>query len=92
MSNDALALAGAVARLTRHDLPSCSVLLSDGELAAGLAWGQPLGLSEVGAWEFALTSQPLPDHDWAPLAPGTIVVLDSCGPTVFRVPYPQETK
>ena len=84
------ALAGAIARLTRFDLPSCSVLLGDGDLAAGLAWGEPLGLSEIGAWEFSLTATPLADHPWTPLTPGTIAVLDSCGPTVFRVPFPQE--
>ena len=87
---DHLPLAGAIARLSRADLPACSVLLGDGELAAGLAWGEPLGLGEIGAWEYALTSESLADHPWTPLAAGTIAVLDSCGPTVFRVPFPQE--
>lgn len=85
-----LPLAGAIARLTRADLPACSVLVSDGELAAGLAWGEPLGLGEIGAWEYALTSTALTDHPWTPMTPGTIAVLDSCGPTLFRVPFPQE--
>lgn len=90
ISGESLPLAGAIARLTRFDLPACSVLLGDGELAAGLAWGEPLGLSEIGAWEFTLTAVPVADHPWTPLTPGTIAVLDSCGPTVFRVPFPQE--
>lgn len=87
---DRVPVAGAAARLSRLDLPACSVLLSDGELAVGLAWGEPLGLGEIGAWEYALTSDALPDHPWTLLSPGTIAVLDSCGPTVFRVPFSQE--
>ena len=90
ISGEGVPLPGAIARLTRLGMPACSVLLADGELAAGLAWGEPLGLGEIGAWEFTLTSDPLPEHPSTPLTPGTIVVLDSCGPTVFRLPYPQD--
>ncbi|BBH16596.1 hypothetical protein Back2_08830 [Nocardioides baekrokdamisoli] len=83
-------VAGAIARLSRADLPRCSVLLSDGEYAAGLAWGEPLGLADLGGWEYALSAAPLDRGSWSPLSPGTIVVLDSCGPVVFPVPFLQE--
>lgn len=89
VSEDDLPLASAAGRLTRLGLPECSLLLSDGEYAAGIAWGRPLGLGEIGAWEYALTSTPLPGHPWTPLALGTIAFLDSCGPTLFRLPVPE---
>lgn len=90
VSEHDLPLASAAGRLTRLGLPECSLLLSDGEYAAGIAWGQPLGLGEIGAWEYALTSTPLTDHPWTPLPLGTIAFLDACGPTIFRLPHPTE--
>lgn len=84
-----LTIAEALARLTREPLPRCSVLLADGEYAGGLAWGEPLGLSDLGGWEFSLATRPAERRAWRPMVPGTIVSLDACGPTVFTVDFPE---
>lgn len=71
---------------TRGALPECSILLADGDQVAALAWGRPLGVVELGGWEYAVTSSPPgPDMSWAPLATGTLAALDPCGPTRFSL-------
>jgi hypothetical protein len=81
-----------MARLSREDLPSCSVLISDGRSLAALSWGVPLGLIEIDRWEYAVTSGPVPGSVWTPLIPGTILDLADCGPTVFSLPCPHAAK
>lgn len=91
LHDSGLPVAAALAALTRTDLPQCTVLLSDSEYAAGLAWGAPLGLVELDRWEYALTTS-ASAQPWQPLAHGTIIALDSCGPTIFQVPYPKDAR
>ena len=80
----------ALARLSRQRLPSCSILLSDGDGLAALAWGRPLGLVEIDRWEYAMTSEPPAGAPWAAVSPGTLIDLADCGPTVFHLPYPDD--
>ncbi|WGL50986.1 hypothetical protein P5P86_13545 [Nocardioides sp. BP30] len=74
---------------TRHRLPACSILLADGDQLAALAWGLPLGVVELGGWEYAVAATPpAGDSAWVPLAPGTVAALDPCGPTTFPLHAP----
>lgn len=87
-----LPISATLARLSREDLPPCSILLADGRSVAALAWGPPLGLIEIDHWEHAITSGPATGGEWKPLAPGTLIDLADCGPTIFTLPYPHPTK
>lgn len=77
-----------LARLSRDDLPACSILVSDGHVVAALAWGLPLGLIEIDRWEHAITSAPVPGSAWKSLPSGALVDLADCGPTIFSLPCP----
>lgn len=81
-----------LARLSREDLPSCSILMSDGQSIAALTWGHPLGLIEIDRWEYAITSGPVPGAVWTSLPSGTLVDLADCGPTLFSLPCPHAVK
>lgn len=72
---------------TRTSLPDCSILIADGEQLAALSWGLPLGMVELGPWEYAVTG-PADEPTWTPLAAGSVAALDPCGPTVFLLHAP----
>ena len=81
-----------LARLSREDLPTSSILMSDGHSLAALTWGLPLGLIEIDRWEYAITSAPVAGSSWTPLPSGTLVDLADCGPTLFSLPCPHAAK
>src|SRR5581483_9542290 len=87
-----LPASATLARLSREDLPRCSILLSDGRSVAALTWGRPLGLTEIDRWEYAVTSEPTSGSAWTPLPSGTLIDLADCGPTVFSLPCPHAAK
>lgn len=88
----ALPPSATLARLSREDLPPCSILLSDGQCVAALVWGRPLGLVEIDRWEYAVTSSRQPGAVWSRLESGTLIDLADCGPTFFSLPCPHTAK
>lgn len=87
---------GLMRAVTRFDLPACSILVADGEQVAALSWGRPLGLAELGDWEYVVSTTPpvlatgSRTAQWRLLPPGMLLVLDPCGPTYFPLPLPPD--
>jgi len=87
---------GLMRAVTGFHLPACSILVADGEQVAALSWGRPLGLAELGDWEYIVSTTPpvlatgSRTAQWRLLPPGMLLVLDPCGPTYFPLPLPPD--
>ena len=90
--DDGLPVASALVRVaTRHRLPDCSVLLTDGEDLAALAWGRPMYLLDLGGWEYVAAAEPPTDSpvDPDPLPARSVLALSPCGQTRFALHPPE---
>lgn len=70
-------------------LPRCALLIADGDQAAVLPWGLPLGVVDLGGGEHVVTPAPPAESSelWRPLPAGMSLALDPCGPTYMPIPF-----
>ena len=87
---DGLPVGPAVVQIANElEVGGFSVLLSDGEDLVLLTGDEGCHLVEPAAWEYVVSSRPLPGAPSTPIPPRTIGVLSPCGPTWWRLDTPR---